>query len=56
MDAKSTRGVRGSRLDRRSGPGEPSHSVVGTAADVAMWLQAVMFSGLWDPAVVRERV
>jgi CubicO group peptidase (beta-lactamase class C family) len=33
---------------------EPSHSIVGTAADVALFLQAVMSSGLWDPVAVKE--
>ena len=34
--------------------GEPSHSIVGTAADVAMLGQAVFHSGLWDPATVDD--
>jgi CubicO group peptidase (beta-lactamase class C family) len=34
--------------------GEPSHSVVGSAADVAMLGQAVLHSGLWDPATVDD--
>jgi len=34
--------------------GEPSHSIVGTAADVAMFLQALVHSGLWSPRIVEE--
>ena len=34
--------------------GEPSHSIVATAADVAQLLQALYHSGLWDPAVVDD--
>jgi CubicO group peptidase (beta-lactamase class C family) len=34
--------------------GEPSHSIVGSAADVAMLMQAVFHSGLWDAATVED--
>lgn len=34
--------------------GEPSHSMVGTAADVAMHYQAVRHSGLWDQRIVED--
>ena len=34
--------------------GEPSHSIVGSAADVAMLPQAVFHSGLWDQATVDD--
>jgi CubicO group peptidase (beta-lactamase class C family) len=36
--------------------GEPSHSVVGTAADVAQLLQALYHSGLWDAATVDDAI
>ena len=34
--------------------GEPSHSVVATAADVALLFQALYHSGLWTPGAVAE--
>jgi CubicO group peptidase (beta-lactamase class C family) len=34
--------------------GEPSHSLVGTAADVALHYQAVYHSGLWDDRIVAD--
>jgi CubicO group peptidase (beta-lactamase class C family) len=34
--------------------GEPSHSIAGTAADVAMLFQALYHSSLWDPVVVTQ--
>ncbi len=34
--------------------GEPSHSIVGSAADVAMLFQALFHSGLWDEATVAD--
>ena len=34
--------------------GEPSHSLVGTAADLVLFLQAVQHSGLWSKAIVAE--
>ncbi|WP_243407559.1 serine hydrolase domain-containing protein [Frankia canadensis] len=34
--------------------GEPSHSLVGTAADVALHYQAVVHSGRWSPEIVAE--
>lgn len=34
--------------------GEPSHSIVGSAADVAMLSQALYHSGLWDEATIAE--
>jgi hypothetical protein len=34
--------------------GEPSHSIVGTAADVALFYQALFTSGLWNPEAVTE--
>jgi CubicO group peptidase (beta-lactamase class C family) len=34
--------------------GEPSHSIVGTAADMAMFFQHVHHSGLWSPEIVAE--
>lgn len=34
--------------------GEPSHAMVGTAADVAMLFQAVAHSGLWSPGIVAD--
>jgi CubicO group peptidase (beta-lactamase class C family) len=36
--------------------GEPSHSVVATAADVAMLFQALYHSGLWDTANVDDAI
>jgi CubicO group peptidase (beta-lactamase class C family) len=36
--------------------GEPSHSVVGTAADVAMLGQAVLHSGLWSTATLDDAI
>jgi CubicO group peptidase (beta-lactamase class C family) len=34
--------------------GEPSHSIAGTAADVALLFQALVHSGLWRPEVIAE--
>jgi CubicO group peptidase (beta-lactamase class C family) len=34
--------------------GEPSHSIAGTAADVALLFQALVHSGLWAPEVIAE--
>ncbi|WP_293990991.1 serine hydrolase domain-containing protein [Streptomyces sp.] len=34
--------------------GEPSHALVATAADVALYFQALVHSGLWKPAAVAE--
>jgi len=34
--------------------GEPSHSMVGTAADMAMFFQHVHHSGLWSEAIVAD--
>jgi CubicO group peptidase (beta-lactamase class C family) len=34
--------------------GEPSHGIVATAADMALFYQALYHSGLWDPGVVSE--
>jgi CubicO group peptidase (beta-lactamase class C family) len=34
--------------------GEPSHSMVGTAADIALFYQALLTSGLWTPEAVAE--
>jgi CubicO group peptidase (beta-lactamase class C family) len=34
--------------------GEPSHALVATAADVALWFQALEHSGLWKPEAVAE--
>ena len=34
--------------------GEPSHSIAGTAADVALFFQALLHSGLWKDDVVEE--
>ncbi|MER6957188.1 serine hydrolase domain-containing protein [Streptomyces sp. NPDC000618] len=34
--------------------GEPSHALVGTAADVALYFQALEHSGLWKPEAVAE--
>jgi CubicO group peptidase (beta-lactamase class C family) len=36
--------------------GEPSHAVVGTAADVAQLGQAILHSGLWDSATVADAI
>ncbi len=36
--------------------GEPSHSIVGSAADVAMLFQALFHSGLWDEATVADAI
>ena len=36
--------------------GEPSHSIVATAADVAMHYQALYHSGLWDPATIDDAI
>jgi CubicO group peptidase (beta-lactamase class C family) len=36
--------------------GEPSHSIVGSAADVALWLQAVNSSEHWDRAAVEDGI
>jgi CubicO group peptidase (beta-lactamase class C family) len=36
--------------------GEPSHSVVGTAADVVLLFQALFHSGLWDEATVADAI
>jgi CubicO group peptidase (beta-lactamase class C family) len=36
--------------------GEPSHSIVATAADVAMLFQALYHSGLWDPATIDDAI
>lgn len=34
--------------------GEPSHALVGTAADVALYFQALCHSGVWRPEAVAE--
>jgi CubicO group peptidase (beta-lactamase class C family) len=34
--------------------GEPSHSIVGSAADVALYFQALVHSGLWAPGIVDD--
>ncbi|MFF4486345.1 serine hydrolase domain-containing protein [Streptomyces sp. NPDC001544] len=34
--------------------GEPSHALVATAADVALYFQALVHSGLWKPGAVAE--
>ena len=34
--------------------GEPSHSIVGSAADVALFLQALVHSGLWSEQIVAD--
>jgi CubicO group peptidase (beta-lactamase class C family) len=34
--------------------GEPSHALVGTAADVALYFQALYHSGVWSPEAVAE--
>ena len=36
--------------------GEPSHSIVGTAADVALLFQALFHSGLWDRETVEDAI
>jgi CubicO group peptidase (beta-lactamase class C family) len=36
--------------------GEPSHSIVGSAADVAMLFQALYHSGLWDETTIAEAI
>lgn len=36
--------------------GEPSHSIAGTAADVAMLFQAFFHSGLWRPEVIADAI
>ena len=36
--------------------GEQSHSIVGTAADLAMLFQALFHSGLWDPETVDDAI
>jgi CubicO group peptidase (beta-lactamase class C family) len=36
--------------------GEPSHSIVATAADVALLFQALYHSGLWNPAMVDDAI
>jgi CubicO group peptidase (beta-lactamase class C family) len=36
--------------------GEPSHSIVGTAADVAMHAQGVLYSGRWTPEAIEEGI
>jgi CubicO group peptidase (beta-lactamase class C family) len=36
--------------------GEPSHSIVATAADLAMLAQALFHSGLWDEAAVADAI
>ena len=36
--------------------GEPSHSLVGSAADIAQLLQAVFYSGLWDQDTVADAI
>jgi len=36
--------------------GEPSHSVVGSAADVALFFQALVHSGLWRAGVVEDAI
>lgn len=34
--------------------GEPSHSIIGSAADVALFFQALVHSGLWSKEIVAE--
>ena len=34
--------------------GEPSHSIVGSAADVALFLQSLVYSGLWSDDIVAQ--
>jgi CubicO group peptidase (beta-lactamase class C family) len=36
--------------------GEPSHSIVGTAADLVMLFQALFHSDLWDDKVVEDAI
>jgi CubicO group peptidase (beta-lactamase class C family) len=36
--------------------GEPSHSIVGTAADVALHAQAILHSGIWTPEALAEGI
>lgn len=36
--------------------GEPSHSLVGSAADVAQLMQALFYSGLWDRNTVNDAI
>jgi CubicO group peptidase (beta-lactamase class C family) len=36
--------------------GEPSHSIVGTAADLVMLAQALFHSGLWDEQTVNDAI
>jgi CubicO group peptidase (beta-lactamase class C family) len=36
--------------------GEPSHSIVATAADLVMLFQALFHSGLWDEATVQDAI
>jgi len=36
--------------------GEPSHSIVGSAADLVMLFQALFHSGLWDEATVADAI
>jgi CubicO group peptidase (beta-lactamase class C family) len=36
--------------------GEPSHSIVGTAADLVMLFQALFHSGLWDQDAVEDAI
>lgn len=36
--------------------GEPSHSIVGSAADMAQLMQALFHSGLWDESTVRDAI
>jgi len=36
--------------------GEPSHSIVGSAADLALLFQALFHSGLWDEATVADAI
>jgi len=36
--------------------GEPSHSIVGTAADLVMLFQALFSSGLWDAATLEDAI
>lgn len=36
--------------------GEPSHSIVGSAADLVMLFQALFHSGLWDEAIVNDAI
>lgn len=36
--------------------GEPSHSIVGSAADVALFFQALFHSGLWDEGTIADAI